>query len=404
MLAHDRPAHVAAFTSSQDFSVVLGGPLYQLLRRAHLSGDALELLRQRLLVIPALAWTPLLALSMLERHVWGGGARLSFLWDVEAHVRFLVALPLLVAAELVVHVRMRSIVRQFLERHLITAAAMPRFEAAVASAIRLRNSVVAEAVLLAFVYAVGILLVWRRYVALPGTATWYATPGPEGITVSLTGMWYVFVSLPLFQFLLVRWYYRVFIWSRFLWHVSRLELSLVPTHPDRVGGLGFVTNVAYAFVPLTLAHGATVAGTMANRIFYAGATLTSFRMDLLLLVTFLLVLVLGPFVVFVPQLAAAKRTGLREYGTLAERYTRAFEEKWLRGGAPAGESLVGSGDIQSLADMANSYDVVKTMRLAPITRAAVLPVIAAALVPVAPLLLTTMSLDDLVRKLINLLL
>jgi hypothetical protein len=143
---------------------------------------------------------------------------------------------------------------------------------------------------------------------------------------------------------------------------------------------------------------------MANRIFYTGASLPSFRFELLLLVMFLLVLILGPFVVFAPQLAAAKRTGIREYGALAERYVREFDDKWLRGGAPADAALVGSGDIQSLADLANSYDIVKTMRLAPITKEAVLPLIAAALVPMTPLLLTAMSLDDLLRKLISLLL
>jgi hypothetical protein len=60
------------------------------------------------------------------------------------------------------------------------------------------------------------------------------------------------------------------IWARFLWQVSRLDLCLVPTHPDRVGGLGFLANTVYAFVPLAVAHGALLAGLLANRIFYLG--------------------------------------------------------------------------------------------------------------------------------------
>jgi hypothetical protein len=76
------------------------------------------------------------------------------------------------------------------------------------------------------------------------------------MTLSLTGKWYVYVSLPVFQFLLTRWYYRVLIWVRFLWQVSRIELSLIPTHPDRVGGLGFLASVSFAFTPLAMAHGA----------------------------------------------------------------------------------------------------------------------------------------------------
>ena len=386
----------------QDFSLVLGGPLFQLLRRTHLAGDALELLRQRLLLIPLLAWLPLLVLSLIEGEALGGRAAVPFLLDIEVHVRFLVALPLLIVAELVVHQRMRFVVRQFLERNLIPRNALPRFEEAIASAFRMRNSVLAEVLLIAFVYVVGILLIWRHYLAL-STDTWYAVPTAEGLKLSITGAWYGYVSLPIYQFLLVRWYYRIFIWTRFLWQVSRIELSLIPTHPDRVGGLGFLANTAYAFMPLAVAHGAMLAGPIANRIFYLGAALPEWKVEIAVMVVFLLCLVLGPLLVFSPQLAQAKRTGNREYGALAERYVREFDAKWLRGGAPANEPLVGSGDIQSLADLVNSFEVVRTMQLAPITRDAFIRLVAATLIPVVPLLLTMMPFEELVGKLLGIL-
>ena len=85
--------------NSTDFSLVLGGPLFQLLRRAHLTGDALELVRQRILVISLLAWLPLLVLSALEGQALGGSAAVPFLLDVEVHVKFLGVLPLLIIAE-----------------------------------------------------------------------------------------------------------------------------------------------------------------------------------------------------------------------------------------------------------------------------------------------------------------
>jgi hypothetical protein len=386
----------------QDFSLVLGGPLFQLFRKAHLTGDALELARQRIIVISLFAWLPLLALSALEGQSLGGRVAVPFLLDVEVHVKFLLALPLLVAAELVVHERMRLVVRQFLERNLIPESTMPRFDAAIASAFRLRNSVLAEVLLIAFVYGVGILIVWRQYTALD-TATWYATPSVEGSKLSLAGMWYGYVSLPVFQFLLLRWYFRLFIWSRFLWQVSRIGLSLVPTHPDRVGGLGFLSNIVFAFTLLAVAHGALLAGNLANRIFYLGAALPEYKIEIAVVVIFLLLLVLGPLLVFAPQLAQAKRTGLREYGTLAERYVREFDAKWLRGGAPADEPLVGSGDIQSLADLGNSFEVVRTMQIAPITRDALLRLVAATLAPIVPLLLTMMPFEELLKKLLGIL-
>src|SRR5512132_3162782 len=259
-----------------DFSLFLGGPLFQRLRRAHLSDDALMLTRQRIIVISLFAWLPLLVLSALEGQLLGGSAAVPFLLDVEVHIRFLVVVPLLIIAELVVHQRMRFVVRQFLERSLIPESALTRFNAAIASAYRLRNSVLAEALLIAFVYGVGVLIIWRQYIAL-ATATWYATLSAEGSKLSLAGIWYGYVSLPIFQFLLVRWYFRLFIWTRFLWQVSRIELSLIPIHPDRVGGLGFLAYTVYAFTPLAVAHGAILAGPIANRIFYLGGALTEFK-------------------------------------------------------------------------------------------------------------------------------
>jgi hypothetical protein len=257
-------------------------------------------------------------------------------------------------------------------------------------------------VLLAIVYGVGIQIFWRNFIAL-STDTWYATPSASGPALSLAGLWYGYVSLPIFQFLLCRWYFRVFIWARFLFRVSRLDLRLLPTHPDRLGGLGFLANTVYAFAPLAAAHGAMLAGPFANRIFYAGASVTQFRMEAFALVAVVLGMVFGPLLVFAPRLTEARRTGLREYGTLAERYTRAFDEKWLRGGAGPGEQLLGSGDIQSLADLGNSLEVIRSMRAVPITKEALFQLGMVTFAPMLPLLLTAMPLEELLKRLFGLL-
>ena len=388
---------------TRDFSVVMGGPLFQLLRRAHMTDDAMLLVRQRIVVISLFAWLPLLVLSVLEGHFLTGSSPVPFLRDIEVHVRFLVAMPLLIGAELLVHRRMRPLAKQFLDRRLVPDGAISRFDAALASAARLRNSVIAEVLLIALVYGVGVLIVWRHNVALE-TATWYATPSSNGgLQLSLAGRWYGYVSLPFFQFLLIRWYFRIVIWARFLWQASRIRLNLVPTHPDRVGGLGFLAILTSAFVPLALAHGALLAGQIADRIFFLKAGLAEFKAEIAIMAVFMLLLALGPLLLFAAQLAQVKRTGLLEYGTLAQRYVREFDDKWLRDGAPADEPLVGSGDIQSLADLGTGYEMVRTMRAAPITKEAVIQIVAATLVPIAPLALTMMPLEQLLRTLVGVL-
>jgi hypothetical protein len=386
-----------------DFSVVLGGPLYQLVRRAHLAGDALDLLRRRVVVISLFAWLPLLVLSALSGQAWGDAVRVPFLMDIEAHARFLGALPLLIVAELVVHQRMRPVARQFLERGLIPDESRARFDAVLASAVRLRNSVVAELLLLAIVYFVGIFYVWPQYIALD-VATWYAMPSANGRELSMAGWWFAGVSLPVFQFILLRWYFRLFIWVRFLWQVSRCQLALIPAHPDRTAGLGFLSTTVAAFAPVLAAHGVLMAGTIANQIFFEGARLLDFKLELVAILVFLLLLVLGPLLLFTPQLAAARRAGLREYGTLAQRYVRDFDTKWLRGGAPVGEPLLGSADIQSLADLGNSFEIVRSTRLLPFTRDAVLQLGVITLLPVAPLVLTMIPLEELMTRLFQVLL
>ena len=393
----------SALHEPTDFSLVLGGPLYQLFRRAHLAGDALELTRRRVVIISLFAWLPLLVLSALKGELLGGTAAVPFFLDLEVHVRFLVALPLLIVAELVVHRRMRFVVKQFLERKVIPENARTRFDGAIASAFRLRNSVVAELLLIALVYGVGVFIIWRLYTVID-TSAWYTVPAVTGSKLSLAGMWYAYVSLPLFQFLMVRWFFRLSIWTRFLWQVSRINLSLVPTHPDRVGGLGFLAGTANAFIPLAVALGAALSGMIANRIFHLGAALPEFKVEIAVIVVFVQCLVFAPFLPFAVQLARVKRTGLREYGTLAASYVRDFDAKWVRGGAPAGEPLVGSADIQSLADLANSFEVVKGMRIVPVTKEAILQLAVATLVPVAPLLLTMMPLEQLLKMLAGILL
>jgi len=267
---------------------------------------------------------------------------------------------------------------------------------------RLRNSVVIEVLLIVLVLTATHYL-WASQMALE-SATWYAAVVDGHRQYSPAGYWYAYVSIPVFQFLLARWFFRIFIWARFLWQVSRLDLHLVPTHPDRAAGLGFLGGSAAAFMPLLLSQGALLAGLIANHIFYEGKTLLDFKPEIVAAVVFLLLLVLGPLCVFAPRLAQTKRQGLLEYGALASRYVEGFDQKWLRGGVPPDEQLVGTGDIQSLNDLAGSFEVVHSMRPFPFDKTVVLQTAIAGLAPLLPLTLTMISLEEIVKRLLAILL
>ena len=153
-----------------------------------------------------------------------------------------------------------------------------------------------------------------------------------------------------------------------------------------------------AFVPLIMAHGVLLAGLIANSIFFAGAKLTDFMILIIGVVLFLLLIVLGPLLVFSPHLMRAKRTGLREYGILASRYVNEFDRKWVRGGAADDEPLIGSADIQSLADLANSFQVIRDIQPFPFSKDTVIQLIVFTLIPVLPLVLTMIPLEELIKK------
>jgi len=380
------------------FSLVSGGPLFQLFRRSHLSGDALELPFRRVLAIALLVWLPLLFLSVLQRHAIGGSIKIPFLHDVEANVRFLVALPVLIFAELLVQQRISPLVRRLVERGVVVTKDSPKLNAAVISAIRARDSIAVEGTLLVLVYALG-LWAWRSQIAL-GEPTWYATPAGKQLNLALAGYWYVFVSIPVFQFILLRWYVRLTIWFRLLWQISRLNLHLSAAHPDRSGGIGFIGKSSYAFAPLLFAQGVVLSGLIASRVLYDGQPLVSFKMEAAGFVVFFVSVILGPLVMFTPQLSRAQRKGSSQYSLLASTNVFLFEDKWIQGCNPEPGKLL-AADIQAIAALENVCSSVRQMRVIPfgtddITRLAV-----TAAAPLLPLALTIFSVPQLLKFLVK---
>ena len=380
-----------------DFSIVLGGPLFQLLRRAHLEGGHLELLYRRLIVFIGITWLPLFLLATVGPFA-GSVGRLSFLRDIEVHAKFLVALPAFIAAELLVHARMLPVARRFVERRIIPLDDLPRFYSAVESAFRLRNSIPLELGLFAAVYIFG-LWFWHNRFGIEA-ATWYAAPGGRW-SLTPAGFWYVFISIPILQFILLRWYVRFLIWYRFLWQVSRIPLNLIPTHPDRTGGLGFLGALSYTFGPVLFAQGAMLSGLIASNVLYHGGKLLSFKLQAGSFVGFFVFAIFGPLLMFTPQMGRARRTGLADYGMLAQRYVESFRDKWIPSDGIKPDELLGTGDIQSLADLGNSYTVVQEMRLVPFSLKDVTRLALATAAPMVPLLLLVWSPEEVITQVLK---
>jgi hypothetical protein len=231
-------------------------------------------------------------------------------------------------------------------------------------------------------------------------ATWYAMPGGRW-NLTPAGIWYVFVSIPILQFILLRWYVRFFIWYRFLWQVSRMPLNLIPTHPDRAAGLGFLGGISYTFGPVLFGQGAMLAGLIASRVLEHGEQLFSFKLQAGGFVAFFVFIVFGPLLMFSPQMSRARRKGLAEYGLLAQRYVEDFHKKWVVDYGASSKELLGTGDIQSLADLGNSYSVVGEMKIVPFGLRDVMRLAAATAAPMVPLLLIVWPLEEVIMRIIK---
>jgi hypothetical protein len=159
--------------------------------------------------------------------------------------------------------------------------------------------------------------------------------------------------------------------------------------------------VVFSFAPLLMAHSGIVAGYIANRILQEGAKLPDYKFELVGLATLLLAIVLGPLCVFVPKLNRARLAGLRTYGRFASSYVVDFVRKWTSDANVGDAHLLGSVDIQSLADLDNSFAIVKEIKLVPFGKDTVIRFLVVIALPLAPLAFTMFSPEELFKRLIT---
>ena len=185
---------------------------------------------------------------------------------------------------------------------------------------------------------------------------------------------------------------------------SRVRLRLNALHPDRAGGLGFLSATAFSLTPVLLAQSIVLAAGIGDRIWHNGMKLPQFKWEIISFLVFLMFQAFLPLTFFTFQLAGAKRLALREYGILASEYVSEFRKKWMTDGAPPNERepLLGSSDIQSLADLGNSFDVVREMGAVPFGKQAVIQLAVVLIFPLLPLVLTMVPLEQIIARLIQL--
>ena len=339
-------------------------------------------------------WVPLFLLSFLSGRVLGEAVAKPFLHDPEANGRFLFVLPLLEFAGGVVGLSLSVQARHFLEMGLVPKEQAPRFQSIQASTIRWRESTIPEALILVLAYLIP--LVTRVVLGMSaGDSSWERVDS----SITIAGWWNILVSLPILYFFLLRWVWIYLLWGTFLFRVSRLDLDLTPTHPDRAGGLGFIAWGLASFALVLMAISATVSAGFADEILNHGSSLNSLKMHVAIFVGVAFLILYAPLFSFSLRLAASRFQGLLQFGKLVWDHDKAFDEKWIKHASQNRDSLLGSADIQSLADAAAGYEHINEMWLVPFDMKAFAVLMIAALLPMAPLLGTSVPLQEIFMKL-----
>jgi hypothetical protein len=377
------------------FSLVIGGPFYRMQDRLGLLGpDLLPPIRTAIIFV-ALAWLPLALLSAAQGMAWNASlGKHSFLLDYTVHARFIISIFMFVMMERSAEKRIAMLIRQFFDSGLVRAEDRPRFQQALRRADEHSGSTLAELAILALAYAISVKGVLVYIAVLHESWPIHLVDGR--MHLSPAGWWTLLISQPLFWFLLLRWLWRFVVWTMLLRDISRFDLRLVATHPDQSGGVGFLGLFPPTFTALVFALSCVTASLALEEIMFAGATLQSmaaFFGGWLVLVVLIFV---GPLLVFAAPLARLQRSALLQYGSLASYHNRTFEKRWLLG-EKTGEDTLGSADISSLSDMGTCFQQVRSMRPIPAGKETFLPLVIATCLPWLAVVLTQIPFVDILK-------
>ena len=376
------------------FSLVVGGPFSDALRRLGLTGSDQLPTPRAALGLALLAWgIPALlvaAQSLLDARYAGW----SFFTDLTVYARYLLALGVMIATERYADGRIILLTRQFRDARLLPDDSRQAFSDALVLADRRSSSRLAEAIVLLVAFALSSLTAHLE-IELAGS-TWLGAVVSGEIVYSWGGQASRFVSNPLFLFLVFRWVWRFVVWTVLLFRISRLRLQLTPLHPDRAAGLGFLAIYPSIFGGFVFALSCVVASSMVKEIGLARHDPDLVWFAIAGWIAFNLILFLGPLLVFAAPLYAARERGLLEYGRLAAHHHLAFHRKWIDGARDGGEML-GTTDPSSAADLDATVQAVLDMRFAPIDLPAVLQLVVASGIPMIGVVLTQIPLAELLK-------
>jgi hypothetical protein len=357
---------------------------------------------RRAVFFTLLTWLPLVAWAVYRGRILPGGVDEPLVMHFGVHVRFLLAVPALILGEAMAQRVSTTLIPYFLTSGVVPPAQRGAFVRVVSSVARLRDRVLPWVLIVVVVAAWTILQPVAAGSDAGHEAKWASSAGGGGL--GFGGWWFLYVSRPIFSVLLISWLWRLALVFVLLKRIARLELSIVPTHPDGAGGLGFLKDMPKAFSLLAFATSAVVASRLAHDVLYHGVSLLSLKVVLGGFVVLVVVICIAPLLALARPLAAAKRRALLEYGALVGKHGRLVRQRWILGEAPADDAVLQAPEIGPVADTLALYEAVGRMKPVPFGKSTLLGIAVPTLIPIIVLISTQVPIKEVLKKIVGALL
>lgn len=379
-----------------NLSIVRDDVIFRAQRRLGLiAGPGMNTLR-RALLFAAVTWLPVAVWALFTGRALHGTAHDSLAAHFGLHVRCLIAIPMMIMAEGVAHKAVPELLRSFVDTGIVTADSIAEFRIRVASVARLRK------LALPWIVIVGSVIAWSAVgllIRYPDDISWTASESFENLPFG--GWWFLIVIRPLFTMLVLAWLWRGFLIFVLLWKIVHMQLSLVPSHPDRAGGLSFVERLSFVFSPVVFAISATGAAAFAHDVVYHGMDPAAIKVLLLSSVVLISLTFLLPFLPLSVVLARLKRHAILEYGILVDVHDRLVHQRWIQGEDVGHPDILDSPELGPVADIHAVYDAVANIRATPVGKMAIAAVVIPALLPMLYVFGMQMPLTSILGKIVK---
>jgi len=394
-------AHKAgSSTADRDLalSLVHDDPPFRVLRGVGLiPAHGLGVVR-RAIFFALLSWLPIAIWSWTAGRAVSTAAGEPLFQHFGVHVRCLVAIPILILAQGLAHRITTHLLPWFVKSGVITPDKVDAFRNVVRGMLILRNHTLPWVMIAAVVIVVGVTgPIFKDLDELSWAMDTTKSPPEFGFG----GWWFLFVARPIYAALVLGWLWRVALLTVLFFRISKLGLELVPTHPDRAGGLGFVEHFAKMFIPVVFVLSAAVGSHWAHNVLYHDMDVQTLRVPFVIFLAVMLLVFVAPLLVFAAPLRAAKKQALLEYGALVGEHGDLVRKRWILHEKLAHADVLDAPELGPVADTVSLYDAIERMRIVPVGKSILILLGVPALIPLLLVFAIKVPITDILMKLLH---